>query len=91
MVIIDDVESDGEGEEDGKDGNRKEVAIEEEIKDDKDDKLGKNAEDGPSEAISEKAFEETEGVMLAVGGFLMSGFSAGGFSFSGGGFRYCRG
>ena len=66
LVIIDDVEGDGEGEKDGEDSDGEEVAIEEEIEDDKNEEFGENAKDGPSEAVREEAFEEAKGVMLVL-------------------------
>lgn len=64
LIIIDDVEGDGEGEEDGEDSDGEEVAVEEEVENYENDELSENAEDSPSEAVGEKAFEDAEGVVL---------------------------
>lgn len=85
MVVVDDVESDGEREENGEDSDGEEVAIEKKIEDDEDDKLGQDAEDGPGKAVGEEAFENTEGMMRLMirrcraGGGLGRRRAAGGF------------
>ena len=56
MIIIDDIEGDGEGEENGENGDREEVAIEKEVEGDKDDEFGEDDKDSPSEAVGEEAF-----------------------------------
>lgn len=64
LVVVDDVEGDAERENDGKDGDWEEVAVEQEIEDDEDDDFGENTDDSPSKAIGEEAFEKAERVMF---------------------------
>lgn len=63
LVVVDDVKGDGERKENSEDGDGEEVAIEEEIENNENDKLGQDAEDGPGEAVGEKTFEDAEGMM----------------------------
>lgn len=63
LVVVDNVEGDGEGKENGEDSDGEEVAIEKEIEDNENDEFGQDAEDSPGEAVGEKAFEDAEGMM----------------------------
>lgn len=85
MVIVDDVEGDGERKENGEDSDGEEVAIEKEIEDNENNEFSEDAEDGPGEAVGEKAFEDAEGMMrfmirrCRAGGRLGGRCAAGGF------------
>lgn len=85
LVIVDNVEGDGERKENGEDSDGEEVAIEKEIEDNENDKLGQDAEDSPGKTVGEEAFEDTEGMMRLMirrcraGGGLGGRCAAGGF------------
>lgn len=68
MIIVDDVEGDGEREENSKNGDGEEIAVEEEVENDKNDEFSKNTEDSPSEAVGKEALEKAERVMLRMWG-----------------------
>lgn len=63
MVVVDDVEGDGEREENGEDSDGEEVAIKKEIEDDENDEFGEDTENGPGKAVGEETFEDAEGMM----------------------------
>lgn len=66
LVVVDNVEGDGEREENGEDSDGEEVAIEKKIEDNENDEFGEDAEDGPGKAVGEEAFEDAEGMMRFI-------------------------
>lgn len=85
LVVVDDVEGDGERKENGEDSDGEEVAIKEEIENNKNNKFGQDAEDSPGKTVGEEAFEDAEGMMRLMirrcraGGGLGGRCAAGGF------------